>query len=176
MTFIRIRKNRLRLMYGLTYAEAEAEGDPLKLHYVSAVSDQLTGEYTIEAADLTFGASAETKEASGAETEAEEAVGAETEADEEAAAAAADAEPLVITSDDGGTTMTFNPDGTYVFAFEAHGIKDPGTWAYEDGKLIVTNANDAEAEAEGDPLKLHYVSSVSDQLVGDFTIPADDFS
>lgn len=29
-----------------------AEGDPMKLHYVTAVSDQLTGDFTISAADL----------------------------------------------------------------------------------------------------------------------------
>ena len=84
------------------------------------------------------------------------------------------AEGLVVTSDDGGTTMTFNPDGSYVFAFAAYNIEDAGTYAYDGATLTVTNANGAEATAEGDPLKLHYVSAVSDQLAGDFTIPAAD--
>ena len=123
--------------------ETSAEGDPLKLTYTFSQSDQLTGDFTVNAADLNFDAAGGTIEA---------------------------------VSDDGGTTMTFNPDGTYVFAFEAYGIEDPGTWIFEGGKLTVTNANGDTAEAEGDPLKLHYVSAVSDQLTGDFTIPAADFA
>ena len=125
--------------------EVTAEGDPLKFKYVSAVSDQLTGDFTVKAADLAF----------------------------EKAGDAKKAEALVVTSDYGGTKMTFNPDGSYVFAFEAHNIEDPGTWKYENGKLTVTNANKDEVTAEGDPLKFKYVSAVSDQLTGDFTIPAD---
>ena len=39
--------------------------------------------------------------------------------------------------------------------------------------LTVKNANGVEVTAEGDPLKFHYVSGVSDQLTADFTIPAD---
>ncbi|MBQ6506014.1 MAG: hypothetical protein IJI08_01665, partial [Clostridia bacterium] len=86
------------------------------------------------------------------------------------------AEPVTISSDDGGTEMVFNPDGTYVFKVAAYNIEDPGTYTFENGILTVTNANGAEAKAEGDPLKLHYVSSVSDQLTGDFTVPAETFS
>ena len=125
-----------------------AEGDPLKLHYVTAVSDQLTGDFTIPAADLTAllsgGASA--------------------------------GDGLTVTSDDGATSMTFNADGTYVFAFEAYGIEDAGTYTYEGGVLTVTNANGDAVTAQGDPLKLHYVTAVSDQLTGDFTIPAADLT
>ena len=40
--------------------------------------------------------------------------------------------------------------------------------------LTVTNANGDAVTAQGDPLKLHYVTAVSDQLTGDFTIPAAD--
>ncbi len=124
-----------------------AEGDPLKLHYVSSMSDQLTGDFTIAAADL-------------------EAV--------LSGGQGGSGEGVTFTSDDGGTTITFNADGTYVFKFESYGVEDPGTYTYEGGVLTVTNANSVAATAEGDPLKLHYVSSVSDQLVGDFTIPAAD--
>ncbi len=134
-------------------AEAKAEGDPLKLHYVSAVSDQLTGDFTIPVDALSFGAAA-------------------GPAAEEAAAA----EPVTISSDDGGTEIVFNPDGSYVFKFAAYNIEDAGTYTYENGVLTVTNANGAEAKAEGDPMKLHYVSAVSDQLTGDFTIPANTFA
>ncbi|MCR5295210.1 MAG: hypothetical protein K6E30_08605, partial [Lachnospiraceae bacterium] len=67
-------------------------------------------------------------------------------------------------------------DGTYVFAFEAYGISDPGSWTYDGAKLVVTNANGETAEAEGDPLNLHYVSAVSPDLAGDFAIDAADLS
>ncbi|MDE6590271.1 MAG: hypothetical protein K2K53_08045, partial [Oscillospiraceae bacterium] len=124
-----------------------AEGDPLKFHYVTAVSDQLTGDFTIPAADLT------------------------------ALLGGGDApggDGLTVTSDDGATTMTFNADGTAKFEFAAYGVEDTATWSYEGGTLTVTNANGTEMTAEGDPLKLHYVTSVSDQLTGDFTVPAAD--
>ncbi len=127
-----------------------AEGDPLKLHYVSSMSDQLVGDFTIPAADL----------------EAALGGGQGGEADEGA----------TFTSDDGGTTITFNADGTYVFALPSMGVEDTGTYTYEGGVLTVTNANDVAVTAEGDPLKFHYVSSVSDQLVGDFTIAATDLA
>ena len=70
----------------------------------------------------------------------------------------------------------FNPDGSYIFKFAAYNIEDAGTYTFENGILTVTNANGAEAKAEGDPMKLHYVSAVSDQLTGDFTIPTDTFT
>ena len=82
----------------------------------------------------------------------------------------ASVETLTVASDDGSTTMTFNSDGTYLFAFEAYGVEDPGTYIYEGGILTTMNANGDTAKAEGDPLKLHYVSSMSDQLTGDFSI------
>lgn len=126
-------------------AEAVAEGDPLKLHYVTAINEQLTGDFTINAADLPSGAGG-TAEPAG--------------------------EIVTVSSDDGATTMTFNIDGTYRFFFEQHGIEDKGTYTYEGGKLTLVNDKGAEAVAEGDPLKLHYVTAVSDQLTGDFTIDA----
>ena len=132
--------------------EMTAEGDPLKLHYVSAVSDQLTGDFTIPADALAF---------STAEPNAEEAPASKH---------------VTIPSDDGGTEITFNPDGSYVFKFAAYNIEDAGTYTFENGTLKVINANGAEVKAEGDPLKLHYVSAVSDQLTGDFTIPANTFA
>ena len=69
--------------------------------------------------------------------------------------------------------MTFLSDGTYVFAFPAYSIEETGTWIYEDGKLTVTNPNEAAVEAEGETLKFHYVSAKSDQLTGDFTVKPD---
>ena len=108
-----------------------AEGDPLKFKYVSAVSDQLTGDFTVKTDDLEAEAAPaaeagaeETPAAGAADADAAEADAAEASGEDKAVAA----EPLVVTSDDGGTKMTFNPDGTYVFAFEAHNIEDPGTW------------------------------------------------
>ena len=122
---------------------ATADGDPMHLHYVSATSDQLTGDYTIAAADLAA------------------VLGGE----------AAQGEPVTITSDDGATTLTFNPDGTFTFFFEAYGVEEAGTWSYENGVLTVTNPNGDAVTAEGDPMALHYVTAVSDQLAGDYTIP-----
>ena len=122
---------------------ATADGDPMHLHYVSATSDQLTGDYTIAAADLAA------------------VLGGE----------AAQGEPVVITADDGATTLTFNPDGTFTFFFEAYGVEESGTWSYENGVLTVTNPNGDAVTAEGDPMALHYVTAVSDQLAGDYTIP-----
>ncbi len=124
-----------------------AEGDPLKLHYITAVSDQLTGDFTISAADL----------------------GAQP-----SSGAAQASEITTVPSDDGATTLTFYSDGTYRFFFELHSIEDKGIYTYEGGVLTVTNANGLEMTAEGDPLKLHYVTAVSDQLTGDFTISAAD--
>ena len=127
--------------------EATAEGDPMKLHYISAVSDQLTGDFTIPAD--TFGSSAEP--------------------------AAEPAEGVTVTSDDEATTITFFTDGSYKFEFAAYGVEDLGTYTYENGVLTLTNANGAEATADGDPMKLHYVTAVSDQLTGDYSIAANTF-
>ena len=125
-------------------AVVTAEGDPLKFHYVSGVSDMLTGDFTVNASDLA------------------------------GLAGGATGGSVTITSDDEATTMTFYADGTYLFAFAAYGVEDPGTYTYENGVLTVTNSAGTEMTAEGDPLKLHYVSGVSDMLTGDFTIPAAD--
>ncbi len=125
--------------------EMTAEGDPLKLHYVTSVSDQLTGDFTISAADL----------------------GSRSGGD-------AATELVTVPSDDGATTLTLYSDGTYRFFFELHSIEDNGTYTYVGGVLTVTNANGLEMSAEGDPMKLHYVTAVSDQLTGDFTISAAD--
>ena len=86
------------------------------------------------------------------------------------------AEPIVIPSDDGGTEMTFNADGTYRFWFEAYSIEDLGTYTYENGVLTLTDKNGKTSVGEGDPIKLHYTYSGSDQLTGDYTIPADSWS
>ena len=126
------------------------EGDPIKLHYTYSDSDQLTGDYTIPADTLNFAS-------------AEAAPVAEAPA----------AEPVVIASDDGGTEMTFNADGTYRFWFEAYSIEDVGTYAYENGVLTLTDKNGKASVGEGDPIKLHYAYSDSDQLTGDYTIPAE---
>ena len=127
------------------------EGDPIKLHYTYSDSDQLTGDYTIPAS--TFGAPAV-----------------------EASPAALLSDPAVIPSDDGGTEMTFNPDGSYRFWFSAYSIEDLGTWAFDNGVLTLTDKNGKQSVGEGDPIKLHYMYSDSDQLTGDYTIPANTFA
>ena len=118
-----------------------AEGDPMALHYVTAVSDQLAGDYTIPVSEL----------------------------EKTRSAAPAGAE---VASDDGATVLTFNPDGTFAFDFAAYGVHEEGTWSYENGVLTVTNPNGDAVTAEGDHMALHYVTAVSDQLTGDYTIPA----
>ena len=81
---------------------------------------------------------------------------------------------MEIVSDDGGTTMTFYPTGTYQFDFAAYGISDAGTYTYVDGVLTLTDVNGVAYTAEGDPLKLHYgYSGAPDQLTGEYTIPAE---
>ena len=134
--------------------QSVGEGDPIKLHYTYSESDQLTGDFTIHADALGFGA------------------------DETPAAEAASllAEPAVIPSDDGGTEMAFNPDGSYRFWFSAYSIEDLGTWAFDNGVLTLTDKNGKQSIGEGDPIKLHYTYSDSDQLTGDYTIPADTFA
>ena len=128
-------------------AEAVGEGDPIKLHFVSGTSDQLTGDYTIPASTFDFGG-----------------------------AAAPAAEPVTIVSDDGGTKIVFNPDGTYSFLFESYNIEDKGTYTYENGILTLTyEGSDKQQTGEGDPIKLHYVYSGSDMLTGDYTIPVSTF-
>ena len=122
-----------------------ATGDPLKFHYVSAINEQLGGDYTVAAADL----AAITGGGTGAATEL-----------------------ATITSDDGGTTITFNADGTYRFFFETYGLEDLGTYTYDGTTLTVTNANGDAVTATGDPLTFHYVSAINEQLGGDFTVPA----
>ena len=135
--------------------ESVGEGeDPIKLHYAYSASDQLTGDYTIPASTFVF---------SSAESEAEET-------------AEAAKEGAVISSDDGGTEMTFYPDGTYRFWFGNFSIEDLGTYTYKDDILTLTDVNGKESVGEGkDPIKLHYAYSASDQLTGDYTIPASTF-
>ena len=124
-----------------------AEGDPMALHYVCAVSDQVTGDFSIDPALLGGGAPA-----------GEELVSA------------------TVPSVDQATTMTFFSDGRYVFEFGSYGIVDEGTYVFADGVLTLTDANGKETKAEGDPIELHYAYSMSDQLTGDFTVPAELFA
>ena len=140
--------------------QSVGEGDPIKLHYTYSDSDQLTGDYTIPASTFTAPAAA---------------VVEETPAAEEVPAALL-SEPAVIPSDDGGTEMTFNPDGSYRFWFAGYSIEDLGTWTYADSVLTLTDKNGKQSIGEGDPIKLHYAYSDSDQLTGDYTIPASTFA
>ena len=138
--------------------ETSADGDPIKLHYTYSQSDQLTGDYTIPAESLAF-------QASSSEEAAEEAAPAEEEK----------IFGVTAWSDDLGTTITLSSDGTYRFWFSLYEIEDLGTWQIADGILTLTDVNGTEYTAEGNPYKLHYVYSQSDQLTGDYTISADIF-
>ena len=124
--------------------QSVGEGDPIKLHYAYSDSDQLTGDYTIPAS--TFAAP---------DASTEEAAPAEAPAAAEAAPAALLSEPAVIPSDDGGTEMTFNPDGSYRFWFAAYSIEDLGTWTYADGILPLTDKNGKKPDGVDVPIKLH---------------------
>ena len=125
----------------------EAEGDPVKLHYVSSMSNQLTGDFSILAEDLT----------------ALSSQGSHSDGD------------FTVSSEDGSTSFTFNADGTYRFAFDAYGVEDFGDYSYDGRTLTIINANGNEITATGDPFQFHYVSSMSDQLTGDFSVPAASF-
>lgn len=77
-----------------------------------------------------------------------------------------------VSSVDGATTMTFYADGTYRFYFAQYSVEDKGTYTYDGTTLTVANANGQEMKAQGDPLELHYISSMSDALTGDYSIKA----
>ncbi len=132
----------LTLKYESAEGELTGEGDPIKLHYVSSVSEQLVGDFTIPASTFDFGT----------------------------AAPAASFEAFTVVADDGNTQITFRPDGTFLFEFPQYGFGEEGTFTYADGKLTVINANGDEATAENTPLTLHYVAAANAGLVGDFTI------
>ena len=86
-------------------------------------------------------------------------------------AAAAEVKGVTIDSDDEGTKMSFNSDGTYRFDFESYSIVDEGTYTYEGGVLTVKDVNGVEYTAEGETLHLHYgYSGAPEQLTGEFTI------
>ena len=141
-------------------AEMKAEGEPLALHYVYSQNEGLTGEFSVSAESFAAGEGVAEAEA------AEETEGAE-EGEKEALA--------VVPSEDGATELSFYADGTYRFFFEAYGIEDLGTYAFEGGVLTLTDANGAEMKAEGEPLALHYVYSQNEGLTGEFSVPAESF-
>ena len=135
--------------------KSSGEGDPIKLHYTYSGSDQLTGDYTIPADSFHFGA--------------------EEPAPAEDSAAPAEKAGITAISDDHGTTLTLFNDGSYRFWFEPYSVEDLGSWQIADGVLTVTDKNGKETAAEGNPYRLHYTYSDSDQLTGDYTISADIF-
>ncbi len=144
--------------------ETTAEGDPLKLHYAYSQSDQLTGDFTISASDLkAVSDGRKDGKGKGKKSKSKSESGKKPGAPD-----------LAVTSDDDATLMTFYADGTYCFQFESYGVEDKGTYAYDGKTLTVTDANGKDTTAEGDPVKLHYAYSQSDQLTGDFTISASD--
>ena len=73
-----------------------------------------------------------------------------------------------------GTGPWLNTNSNYWKLDTYSEMEGTGTYTYEGGVLTVTNANGLEMTDDGDPMALHYVTSVSDQLTGDFTISAAD--
>lgn len=74
--------------------------------------------------------------------------------------------------------ITFYADGTFKFELAAYGIAEEATWVYADGVLTVTkpSGNTVASTLDGEDMKLDYVSDASEQLIGQFRIPAADLS
>ena len=153
-------KNGVLTLTDINGKTSVGEGNPIKLHYVYSGNNQLSDDYTIPTTALGIGV------ASVSDVPVEAAPAAEAPA----------AEPIVIASDDGGTEITFNPDGTYRFWFEAYAIEDLGTYTFKNGVLTMTDKHGKTSMGKGDPIKLYYTYSDSEQLTGDYTIPSKYFS
>ena len=125
------------------------EGDVMSLDYVADASEQLVGQF--ESTDWSGFFGGEAPAGNG----------------------------LVVTSPAWDQVLlTLNEDGTYKFELAAYGITEEGTWTYADGVLTVTkpSGNTVASVMEGEDMKLDYVSDASEQLVGQFVIPAADLS
>lgn len=125
------------------------EGDMMKLDYVADASEQLIGQFKSTDWNTFFGAESAEK-----------------------------ASLEVFSPEWDAVLLTLNSDGTYKFELAAYGIAEEGTWVYADGMLTVTkpSGNTVASTMDGEDMKLDYVSDASEQLIGQFRIPAADLS
>ena len=54
-------------------------------------------------------------------------------------------QPYTAASADGSTTLTFSPDGTYLFADPGSGVEEPGHYMYTKAGLIMANSEGSDA-------------------------------
>ena len=94
-------------------------------------------------------------------------------AEAEAPAEEAKPEPQVILSFVGGyTTFDVYDDGTYQFGYEKYGLKETGTWKFENYKFTITQSNGNEIAASLDDaynMGFEYVAEANAQLKDTFT-------
>ena len=94
-------------------------------------------------------------------------------AEAEAPAKEAKPEPQVILSFEGsGTRLDVYDDGTYQFAYEKFGLKESGTWKFENYKFTIIQSNGNEIAASLDEaynMSFEYVAEASDQLKVTYT-------
>ena len=94
-------------------------------------------------------------------------------AEAEAPAEEAQPEPQVILSFVGGyTTFDVYDDGTYQFGYAQYGLKETGTWKFENYKFTITQSNGNEIAASLDDaynMSFEYVAEANAQLKDTFT-------
>ena len=82
-------------------------------------------------------------------------------------------EPQIILSFTGGyTTFDMYDNGTYQFGFEKYGIKETGTWKFENYKFSITQSNGNVIEASLDEsynMSFEYVAEANAQIKDTFT-------
>ena len=93
--------------------------------------------------------------------------------DAEAPAEEAKEEPKVILSFTGGyTAFDVYDDGTYQFSYEQYGLKETGTWKFENYQFSITQGNGNEITASLDDaynMSFEYVAEANEQLKDTFT-------
>lgn len=91
----------------------------------------------------------------------------------EAPAEEAKEEPKVILSFTGGyTAFDVYDDGTYQFSYEQYGLKETGTWKFENYQFSITQGNGNEITASLDDaynMSFEYVAEANEQLKDTFT-------
>ncbi len=70
-------------------------------------------------------------------------------------------EEFTLTSADGGSTITFSPDGTYRFLAKDTGAEETGTYSYVDKVLLLTGADGTETKVGKTSSKLRYTSDTT---------------
>ena len=76
-------------------------------------------------------------------------------------------EAFTIASTDGASSITFRPDGAYVFRALNDGVDETGVYAYVDKVLTLTPAGGEEIKVGKTSSKLRYTSAVADPATGE---------